>query len=1552
MSKQTQTERTKVRPVALTTILPFGRSEKEGNYRFSLCIDLRHAYPDNEEPDPSFLQYFFENYGSGDSSIYSAIIRDFQHVIIRTTDGQKIPVAAAPGTTPVTPAPGAPPATPTPNTAPVSKATTVVIQKPFSSGVTTPKKVEGFFSPERVKGYWDRLTSDELAVTKGDYEEGTNSFHGSKPVIPKTVSQFTSPKVDANGLQKASIMQMVAFNGKSVEQIQNVLGSVLQKLEEPIARVDANLTGISAFASSQNKIEVGRLNLKLNKSLEAFDGSGLVNVARIFDTFAFIGSNVLLQRFFGITIDFEITAANLAAAIGNKTEFTIEVRSDEFKEINPGETNGVKWQPLVTPMEIVTGRDRDGNIASTILVKRTVKAPELMAQNYDIGAKLKNLQNVKELFGDVCEKLKTEKKESERIKLKKQLIKLDSSALTRGLNLYDGLNADNLKDCLNLSVLNKPGTETIDLETNPDGVVIINDHLVTRGYRYASIVATPARGRVEQKAIHLGSRKVVVTDEKGPMKDLPQVFQTQVFSINSESGMHSLTEKTTGVRNDTQTTLEHELLIDSVILTWSGENIGMPSVFSNREDEENFEATQNEGSAPLSFQDTTRLFSTFFTERFFPVGVSYERTSSEILQHEQNRPPELKTLTIQYSINKNAKLLLGRNHKICFVPEYKNGWGPAFETASNELGFLDFEPGYQKARTVDFLFKRNEPVKPVTFYLQDPLLKTPPGVEGPKTDRTAVDMRQGESLFHLVIRNETPKRGETKKGQASVRYILPPPIPFEHALWHNKLFNTQNDSEAMDFDESYRWYKKYHRPLIEGELDENKKKITFKDAIDGSPRMKPFYPLPTRALGSPDMRPSCEINYLSDPLSKGFRFQFFKDRHRLIKAQEYKEFEQLEFYFTGKYPKINPWMLILQDIDGGPLVTSGKWPDKVTGLITIRLAKGEELFVTARTILHESYEKQLETFGNYNSFTRYGNNDLLSPPLEFDLVHATDKPLVIPQFNNTLRCEKEIGQTRVSLTNTLNVEQLGIYKDKKGVVRYVEDMLPTGKVELYAKWKEYSDDPRHISTKNWTPLEPVNSVNLRRFENIDGESAAVFETEINISKQLDSMEKTLNRVTEPVSLESMNYAVDVTADYDLRETRFIEKSFWIKNKTKHSGYYPDGWGVKDDSDQNASDQEKKGVFNRVSEVPFVIRFLNNKKPDPPELADRNIILVAVAEDNDKKKSRTVSLNRLRFYFRRGRLSSGNGERIGFVLNEPESKFNDEFIAKGLVSTVGRDIVTDSAKPYDGLYRNEETLLTQANFVITDPYDLKDEKGKPTSDLESFSPMYVPDLGLMTYLPRFDTGLDLWYVDVELDINTAAGLELHNPFLQFALVHYQENSFNYNQGDQKDTLLDCRLSDVYKSGFVYIMGSRLITCTWVGTRADVKIQFHPTSITDTAKTTLAQDIEKIQNRTPSMQKSVKTRFFAFVQWKAKSDIKWVDATRIVGGQEQFAFDELKAINNYSAELAADSSNNEYRLVLIETEERTGLTDGQTRPRSSQEILDDKNSRVVLVSTFKK
>lgn len=1403
----------RIAPIILATVLPFGINKEGTMFRFSLCIDPKSNYEPGDHPDvragrrprrddeevlPDFHQ-----------------LRDFMFVYGDTIHGK------------------------------IKDNLYVRI------GSTRLKGVPVFKVFDQVATHWksvlpaDTFKPGDKELPIGKMSINPLNNHGLEAFFNELPQPLHFREAAISGYEK-----VIAQNGIDAKAF---LSEVKQRLDVAamgLTDLNKKLKGIYEYAAAQDPINNILPSARHTHICESTES--------ILSTFSFIQSNTLLQRVFGTTIDFELPVKEVLEALGNNRSFQVSIDEKTFDAFHKSST----WNYLKAPMRLIEIESR-----RIIILEQTQKfsTPTFTPTNYDLAGKLKSLEPMLDKVAEMEYQLDAVGvDEGDSGRYIKEALLIDGAPLTRGINIYQ----DNLAALLNQE------KEFLHAKV-PADVITLND--VIKGYRFGIIKDDP-----NMVIRSLGRRRVHMEN-----LNLPEEFLIQDFSVSADTAMHATIVETDD-RNVPTGQVNNRMIFESGILTWSGENIGMPSVFSNPEDETNNEPRDNEGSISDAARIVGEQFSKVFSEEYFPIGVRY--TSPHLggtskLNLDNNKP-----LTIQYSFERNQKLLLGNTYEIVSTPEYKNGYAIPFEATANSAGLLDIKDPFHFQRVPSFLFKRNEPVKPIAFYAGNRLFDT-----SDELKPTAYKDREGESLHHLVIRNFVADLNvQVITNQETVRYILPPSISFEHAFWHNKIFE-------MDPKDSYSWYKKYQFPASPDKGDEDYQ-------IENSIRMRDWY------------GKHCTINYLPDPLVRGFRFEFYRDKDYKTKANEYEPFEKNEYYFKGAYPKIRSWRMVIQTVENGRPLLSVDDEE-----IIIRVDKGVVLYVIARTILDKSYEQQLEAFGNYNEFTRMGNNELLTPVLKFSIVHATQRPSIIPRIRQTMVVHKEMEDTTVFITNAVHIEQLGLFKDSKGVPKYLPCVQPTGNLEFYAKWEEYKDDPAHlISEKDkWDPTMPVNKIDLNQFEaGGPDRSPAVFQAAVNFSEeQMQSMQQALFQVDETRN-EMWNYATHVRIDYDNRETKFQEKWFWVQNKSRFGAYYPQ------EAEPNESPLLEKqnirtfpqGALNRISRKPFLVRILNNRKPTIPLLHQRNMNLLVVQEDLavGPQLTRTQSMNRLRLYFQRGRLTSGKGERIGFVLNEAGSPYNEYFKKQGWISTVGRDIVSDSVKPFDALYKDGSVLLQRSHFVINDPPGLKDQDGINNDDLESFQPKYVASLGLMTYLPKFDKKLDLWYLDVELDINEKEGKELHNPFLQFTLVHYQENSFNYNEPTGvQDVTKDCRISEIYKPGFIYIMGSRTISVTKENRSVNVKLLADPTSL-----------------------KEGMTKFYAFIQ-QSVDGIKWEEASD--PGTRAMAV--IPANSATGIAITYNNSQAYKRLLLLETEEWQAPSNN-----SLEELLEQKNNRVVLISLF--
>ncbi len=160
---------------------------------------------------------------------------------------------------------------------------------------------------------------------------------------------------------------------------------------------------------------------------------------------------------------------------------------------------------------------------------------------------------------------------------------------------------------------------------------------------------------------------------------------------------------------------------------------------------------------------------------------------------------------------------------------------------------------------------------------------------------------------------------------------------------------------------------------------------------------------------------------------------------------------------------------------------------------------------------------------------------------------------------------------------------------------------------------------------------------------------------------------------------------------------------------------------------------------------------SSKRPDKPQV---EYMLPAMTWSSDTTPSGKVSRKRgntVRIYLRRPWFSSGIGEKLAIVLPDgsgPNANNPDYYYH----STIGFDPAFE--------FLDNTLKMTPAHFLgksgVADQVQIPELNGTAT---------------LITYDPKFDAQLQLWYVDVEIDpLNP-----YYTPFLRLVVCRYQPNS---------------------------------------------------------------------------------------------------------------------------------------------------------------------------------
>lgn len=374
--------------------------------------------------------------------------------------------------------------------------------------------------------------------------------------------------------------------------------------------------------------------------------------------------------------------------------------------------------------------------------------------------------------------------------------------------------------------------------------------------------------------------------------------------------------------------------------------------------------------------------------------------------------------------------------------------------------------------------------------------------------------------------------------------------------------------------------------------------------------------------------------------------------------------------------------------------------------------------------------------------------------------------------------------------------------DARGFNDFIEEILPTGALELWFRKEEFIDDEENLvarsgedETFSHHPEKPVFSF-MRDSRSTD--FPFVFDHNIQFNQSI------LSQLKRPVAAQVVDaegeadlkiertrdpfrdVISEMTIELNTHTTKFEIREYRLINFSKYRGFFTNG-KVEDTFD-----------FARESK-PFKVLILNNQKPKKPEIA---FTMITIQEDrvvHGRNIESSQKGNILTIYLKRGRLSSGRDERVGIVLNTG-GPYSEIFKKERKLSVAGRDIVSDRTCLSSHILEYSDAIK---NVVI--PADKDNHYGAALDDV----------CGIIHYLPKFDADRQLWKFDIEFDLrydDSADRQSIHNPFINLSLIHYQPFSVNYAQVDPQeisDLNNDCRISEI-ESIWCYLLPERRIS----------------------------------------------------------------------------------------------------------------------------------------------
>lgn len=394
------------------------------------------------------------------------------------------------------------------------------------------------------------------------------------------------------------------------------------------------------------------------------------------------------------------------------------------------------------------------------------------------------------------------------------------------------------------------------------------------------------------------------------------------------------------------------------------------------------------------------------------------------------------------------------------------------DLAGNSLTVNDFPnmPNDLITNPQDGFYDRLEPVGSPVILLKYPLLG-PPTAACPQGQPLA----PGESVARLVIRTPNVEGGGPAAGpvnQSSARHIAPPQVSQDLAEAHGMFDDPSTGTFRPDAYEIMT--------SKDGTFSSSSGPVPGFGA-DGKPLFEHVHP-----------EESVTVPYLPDPLAAGATF--FN-----LPGTAATQFT-LQQPFAGSWPNRSSFQLKLEAGTAAPSFNGS--------VLQVFLPPGEQLVVQMSSHFAPKQEKLLgvwrwmeeaaannsQMLQQLRSLIRSGRHWMATPFREIVLVHATQQPVLTPQWVSlVVGPQRQQGQTSASLTAMMNVHRPS-----------------TQKLDVIGTWIDPVDEGP------WPPSPPSDpEANPYSFLFVPRRSAA-FETQVPLDKSRTGCES--NR--PPVGIES------------------------------------------------------------------------------------------------------------------------------------------------------------------------------------------------------------------------------------------------------------------------------------------------------------------------------------------------------------------------------------------------------------------------------------------------
>lgn len=301
-----------------------------------------------------------------------------------------------------------------------------------------------------------------------------------------------------------------------------------------------------------------------------------------------------------------------------------------------------------------------------------------------------------------------------------------------------------------------------------------------------------------------------------------------------------------------------------------------------------------------------------------------------------------------------------------------------------------------------------------------------------------------------------------------------------------------------------------------------------------------------------------------------------------------------------------------------------------------------------------------------------GGHWMLTPFRELSLINAVPKPLVAPVFKD-LAAIKQLGRTYVDLSGLIQIHGKS-----------------TGKVDIYANWKERIDNLNITGTgEDWSDQKSGHPFHI-----------------MNSNPPIDALDCTGQR-------------------HEFGDTKYRLVSYKAVSTSSFREYFPEG-------------QDFTFAGEEIS-----VEILSSSRPAAPQI---EYIIPSFgwekAVQPDSSSSRRTG-GGVRVYLKRPWFSSGDGELLGVLIAQgpPENSSTHVLpdVLKSYVTQWGFDPIWLSAPPY------------QAPTVHHFPRGIAQESGVTIDEVETL-PSKADSwwLSVVGHKVEFDEDRQLWFCDIDID----------------------------------------------------------------------------------------------------------------------------------------------------------------------------------------------------------